>query len=100
MEKVHWSRLTRGVGPAERTGKSVTTYCPGGTRELDAVSRRLPLNPRDTNPTLEFSSVWVMPSTHWRIDQRRIRRRRMSGGECQPENLSRHLPLERTSPGP
>ena len=45
--KVHWSRFTRGVGPADRTGKSVTTYCPGGTRELDAVSRRLPLNPRE-----------------------------------------------------
>src|SRR5438445_8865774 len=26
---VHWSRFTRGVGPAESTGKSVTTYCPG-----------------------------------------------------------------------
>src|ERR1043165_5507116 len=47
---VHWSRLTRGVGPAERTGKSVTRYCPGGTRELEVVSRRLPLNPLETNP--------------------------------------------------
>src|SRR6266480_1311681 len=50
MLKVHWSRLTRGVGPAERTGKSVTTYWPGGTRELEAVSRRFPLKPRETNP--------------------------------------------------
>src|ERR1051325_8679955 len=50
MVKVHWSRLTRGVGPAERTGKSVTRYCPGGTRELDAASRRLPLKPLETNP--------------------------------------------------
>src|SRR5207253_3766518 len=44
MEKVHCARLTRGVGPADRTGKSVTRYWPGGTRELDAESRRLPLN--------------------------------------------------------
>src|SRR5213593_4300833 len=50
MVKVHWSRLTRGVGPADSTGKSVTTYWPGGTRELDAVSRRRPLNPLETNP--------------------------------------------------
>src|SRR5438093_5945450 len=50
MENVHRSTSTRGVGPAERTGKSVTKYCPGGTRGLDAVSRRLPRNPRETNP--------------------------------------------------
>src|SRR2546423_466543 len=50
MEKLHWSRLTLGVGPAESTGKSVTRYWPGGTRELDAESRRLPLNPREMNP--------------------------------------------------
>src|SRR6266849_5518270 len=31
---VHSGKPTRGVGPAERTGKSFTTYCPGGTREL------------------------------------------------------------------
>src|SRR5438094_4731665 len=50
MEKVHCSRLTRGVGPADSTGKSLTTYWPGGTRELDALSRRLPLKPREMNP--------------------------------------------------
>src|SRR6266852_5693129 len=44
---VHSDSATRGVGPAERTGKSLTTYCPGGTRELLAVSRRLPRNPRE-----------------------------------------------------
>src|SRR5712692_9209564 len=48
--KVHWSRFTRGVGPAESTGKSVTTYWPGGTRPVTAVSRRLPRKPRDMNP--------------------------------------------------
>src|SRR3989475_2630284 len=50
MEKVHWSRLTRGVGPADSTGKSLTTYCPGGTWELEAASRRLPRKPREMNP--------------------------------------------------
>src|ERR1700682_2944330 len=48
----------RGVGPAERTGKSLTTYCPGGTRELETLSRRLPLKPREMNP-IDFSlSAW------------------------------------------
>src|SRR5258708_20928613 len=42
---VHSGKATRGVGPAERTGKSFTTYCPGGTRELLAVSLRLPRDP-------------------------------------------------------
>src|SRR5207247_3903688 len=49
MENVHWSTSTRGVGPADRTGKSVTTYCLGGTRELDAVAGRFPVNPRKTH---------------------------------------------------
>src|SRR6266446_58767 len=39
MEKLHWSRFTRGVGPADRTGKSLTTYWPGGRRPVAAVSR-------------------------------------------------------------
>src|SRR6266851_8189709 len=54
MEKVHWSMLTCGVGPADSTGKSATTYWPGGTRELETLSRRLPRNPRETNPTGEI----------------------------------------------
>src|SRR6266851_8937170 len=45
--KVHSDEATRGVGPAERTGKSFTTYWPGGTRELLAMSLFLPRNPRD-----------------------------------------------------
>src|SRR5260370_38772548 len=44
---VHSDSATRGVGPADKTGKSFTTYCPGGTRELLAVSLRLPRNPRE-----------------------------------------------------
>src|SRR5258708_11757121 len=47
MGKFHGPRDTRGVGPADRTGKSPTTCCPGGTRELDTLSRRRPLNPRE-----------------------------------------------------
>src|ERR1700674_2951520 len=50
MVNVHWSSDTRGVGPAERTGESLTTCCPGDTRELETLSRRLPLNPREIKP--------------------------------------------------
>src|SRR5262249_20101011 len=41
------SSLTCGVGPAERTGKSVVTYCPGGTRFFGVCSCRLDLKPRE-----------------------------------------------------
>src|ERR1700730_3328333 len=50
IDSVHSDSGTRGVGPADRTGKSLTTCWPGGTRELSAPSRRLPRNPRETNP--------------------------------------------------
>src|SRR6266849_5322082 len=49
MTKLHSATGIRGVGPADNTGKSLTRYCPGGKRELLAVSRRLPRNPRDMN---------------------------------------------------
>src|SRR6266446_10263512 len=49
MTKLHSACGMRGVGPADNTGKSLTRYCPGGRRELLAVSRRLPRNPRDMN---------------------------------------------------
>src|SRR5262245_4261312 len=42
----------RGVGPAERTGKSGVTYCPGGTRPGGAPSRRRPTKPRETKDGL------------------------------------------------
>src|SRR5438552_6973745 len=45
--KVHFARSTRGVGPADRTGKSLTVCWPGGTRELLSESRRRPLKPRE-----------------------------------------------------
>src|SRR5262245_27054553 len=42
------SSATCGVGPADRTGKSVVTNCPGGHSPgcTRALSRPLPLNPR------------------------------------------------------
>src|SRR5690348_16314002 len=33
------SRLTRGVGPADSTGKSWASYCPGGSRPSDDLGR-------------------------------------------------------------
>src|ERR1700674_2141026 len=49
IENVHSATGTRGVGPADRTGKSLTTCWPGGTRELLDGSARLPRNPREMN---------------------------------------------------
>src|SRR5260370_21999812 len=37
---------TCGVGPADKTGKSVVRYCPGGIVALSALRR--PENPRET----------------------------------------------------
>src|SRR5580692_11647523 len=49
MEKFHPSRGVCGVGPADRTGKSLVTYWPGGTRPaFPAESWRLRWNPRVT----------------------------------------------------
>src|SRR6267378_1311095 len=56
IEKVQSLSGTLGVGPADSTGKSLTTCWPGGTRELLATSRRLPLKPREMNATLSVSS--------------------------------------------
>src|SRR5271165_4282161 len=44
--KVHFSRLMRGVGPAERTGKSSTRCCPGGMRLAVPAGGFRPVNPR------------------------------------------------------
>src|SRR5215813_8027485 len=41
----HRSRGMRGVGPADKTGKSVVRYCPGGN--FGSVAWRLPENPRE-----------------------------------------------------
>src|SRR5215211_3448024 len=50
MEKSHSSSGVWGVGPAERTGKPSTRYCPGGS----AVSwlLRRPLKPLEKNPSV------------------------------------------------
>src|ERR1700729_241490 len=49
MEKLQPSRGVGGVGPADRTGKSLVTYWPGGTRPaFSAESWRLRWNPRET----------------------------------------------------
>src|SRR5215510_6029853 len=41
----HRSKEMRGVGPADKTGKSVVRYCPGGNSA--SVALRLPKNPRE-----------------------------------------------------
>src|SRR3954466_16326898 len=47
MVKVHSLSGVRGVGPADSTGKSVTTYWPGGTGEGSTSSRGRPRKPRE-----------------------------------------------------
>src|SRR5215813_2679814 len=44
----HLPVSTRGVGPADSTGKSVTRYCPGGS--FSPVAPRRPEKPGDTMP--------------------------------------------------
>src|SRR5215475_929828 len=55
--KFQFSSLICGVGPAERTGKSVVTYCPGGTRFFSTCCSRLDLKPRE----IGGSSMEVAP---------------------------------------
>src|SRR5918998_5754272 len=52
MEKSHSSREVRGVGPAERTGKPSSRYCPGGS--LSSCLLRRPKKPREKNPSPMF----------------------------------------------
>jgi hypothetical protein len=47
MEKLHSCSGVYGVGPAERTGKSVTTSRPGGGRSLCSGVLRRPRKPRE-----------------------------------------------------
>src|SRR5256714_15636906 len=47
IENVHVSRDTEGVGPADNTGKSSTTYWPGGIRLGSTSRRRRPPKPRE-----------------------------------------------------
>src|SRR5438067_896551 len=57
----HFSSGMCGVGPAERTGKAVVRYCPGGSFTSSAA--RLPKKPREmvpirTSPTRERTN-WL-----------------------------------------
>src|SRR6516162_4331655 len=54
--KVQFSTFIWGVGPAERTGKSVVTYCPGGSRFFGVCSCRLDLKPREMGGSLIAAS--------------------------------------------
>src|SRR3954469_22759797 len=48
IRKPHSSGSMCGVGPAVRTGKPSSTYCPGGTRSASSSgTRRRPENPRE-----------------------------------------------------
>src|SRR5215471_15347265 len=44
----HWSSGTCGVGPADKTGKSVVRYCPGGS--FTSAALRRPEKPREMIP--------------------------------------------------
>ena len=46
--EVQSSVSVRGVGPADSTGKSSTTYWPGGTRDVSTSRRGRPRKPRET----------------------------------------------------
>src|SRR5260370_12743315 len=61
MTKLHSACGMRGVGPADNTGKSLTRYCPGGRRELLALSRPLPRKPRDMNDIDRFLPISPPP---------------------------------------
>src|SRR5207247_8292725 len=47
--KAQGAKGVRGVGPAERTGKSRVAYWPGGSRPAVSADCRLPRNPREIN---------------------------------------------------
>src|SRR5438132_889998 len=49
IENVQSDRGVWGVGPADRTGKPLTRYWPGGRRSPASLSRSRPRNPRLTN---------------------------------------------------
>src|SRR5438128_10285812 len=57
----HRSSGVCGVGPAESTGKSVTRYCPGGTRCSTSGGRRPPRNPREIHRAI----LSLLPFPHY-----------------------------------
>src|SRR2546428_14188432 len=52
MEKSQVASGVCGVGPAERTGKPRSRYCPGGILALRSLFWRRPRNPREMIPSL------------------------------------------------
>src|SRR5690606_29674685 len=79
---------TTGVGPAERTGKPVVSYCPGGS--VCRVSRARPWNPRETMDMSGPPSAERAAS----IFQQMVRRSISAGGNagtypCRPSNHGR-----------
>src|ERR671919_1554391 len=61
IEKSHCSSGVCGVGPAERTGKSLVTYWPGGTRPAGVSSRR-PRKPREMSGGISSPSIGIHTS--------------------------------------
>src|SRR3954462_12738980 len=57
IKKLHSSSGVCGVGPADRTGKSLTTCCPGGTRAGSTSARRL-RKPREISDIGVSSFRW------------------------------------------
>jgi len=51
MVKSHLASGVRGVGPAERTGKSRVSYWPGGSRRPTESAGRRPRNAREISDT-------------------------------------------------
>src|ERR1700677_4400245 len=103
-EKVHWSRAVCGVGPADRTGKSLVTYWPGGTRPaFSAGSWRLRWNPRETGlmtailPYVSPGDTWNRRGTAWPLTRGvtvRSTRRRRAGGH-RADGLTARMVAER-----
>src|SRR5262245_35615236 len=78
------SRGVRGVGPAERTGKSRVWYWPGGIRAGSTPSRRRPTKPRETN----WGLIWIGLLAQRRDRLREVRVER-EGGEDPLDRLAR-----------
>src|SRR5713101_7019153 len=64
MEKDQFASGVCGVGPAERTGKPRSRYCPGGSLPLWSLGFRRPRNPREMNPSLMFSPPDLRSLSH------------------------------------
>src|SRR4051812_23636649 len=73
--KLHSSRGVRGVGPADRTGKSLTTYWPGGTRSGSTCGRR-PRKPREISAMTVLLSFGPLEDPGGALDRNRRRRSR------------------------